>query len=141
MSDETKLTEQRGVSASGLAEGAQNVGALEVQSALSSRSQRLLEALSSGFGDSVTGGGEEPAAPGQFVEDRFAWLHTFVAEIDGQPSQMSELMGRLTEVYQELNKLSTPGIGAGDVTAIARFQEFASRLEGPLPRWATQISG
>jgi len=145
VSSETKLTEERtvGVDTSGLSEGAANVGAMELQSSLSSRSQVLLRALSSG----VSTGGEQgppPKEPGEFVEDRFAWLHTLTEEIEGQPSQLSELMSRLTQVYQELNKLSfAGGVGAGaagEASAIVRFQELANRLPGPIQRWSTQIT-
>lgn len=142
ISEETKLTEERagGVSGEGLAEGAKEIGALELESTLSSRSLLFLNALSAGVPQ-----GEEaaPKKPGTFVEERFSWLHELVDEIDGQPSQLSELMGRLTEVYQELNKLSfAGGVGAaaGEATAIVRFQELANRLSGPIQRWSTQIS-
>ena len=92
-----------------------------------------------------TGGnaGPPPAAPGEFVEERFSWLHDLTEEIEGQPSQLSELISRLTEVYQELNKLSfAGGVGAGasEANAIVRFQELANRLPGPIQRWSTQIS-
>ncbi|KIC47739.1 type VI secretion system membrane subunit TssM [Tateyamaria sp. ANG-S1] len=141
VSDETKLTEERGaVDASGIAEGAQEIGALELQSSLSSRSQLFLNALSNSLPAGQT---EAPQQPGAFVEERFGWLHELVAEVDNQPSQLSELTGRLTEVYQELNKLSFAGgigAGAGDATAIVRFQELANRLPGPIQRWSTQIS-
>ncbi|WP_299153938.1 type VI secretion system membrane subunit TssM [uncultured Tateyamaria sp.] len=140
VSDETKLTETREIDASGLADGAQEIGALELQSTLSSRSQLFLNALTSNL---PTDQGPPPKEPGEFVVERFAWLHELVAEIDGQPSQLAELTGRLTEVYQELNKLSFAGgvgAGAGDATAIVRFQELANRLPGPIQRWSTQIS-
>lgn len=141
ISDETKLTEER--KPENIAAAAQGVGAvaqLEAESALSSRNQRIIALLQQG---APTQQGEPPAKPGQFVQDRFAWLHTLVEELDGQPSQLDELMGRLTEVYQELNKLSfAGGVGASgsDATAIVRFQELANRLPGPIQRWSTQIS-
>ncbi|MEM8591750.1 MAG: type VI secretion system membrane subunit TssM [Pseudomonadota bacterium] len=143
ISDETRLTEDRasGFSEEGLNDGVATIAQLEIQSTLSSRSQIFLNALTAG----ATGGQGEaaPAPPGSFVEERFAWLHDLTAEIDGQPSQLSELMGRLTEVYQELNKLSFAGgigAGAGEATAIVRFQELANRLPGPIQRWSAQIS-
>ena len=144
VASETRLTEDRsaGVNASGLQQGASDVAAMELQSSLSSRSQLLLQALASG----ATADGNQgppPKKPGEFVEERFSWLHTLTEELDGQPSQLAELMARLTEVYQELNKLSFAGgvgAGAGDATAIVRFQELANRLPGPIQRWSTQIS-
>lgn len=140
VADETRLTEERGAAvAEGLTEGAQEIGALEMQSSLSSRSQMFLEALSGAT--EVRGGDASPSQPGSYVEDRFSWLHNLVNEPDGQTSQLSELMGRLTEVYQELNKLSfSDGLVSGEATAIVRFQEAANRLAGPIPRWATQIT-
>ncbi|WP_343079613.1 type VI secretion system membrane subunit TssM [Ostreiculturibacter nitratireducens] len=137
---ETRLTEDRtDLSIQGLTEGAQNIGQLELQSALTSRSQLFLNTLRSNLTDEE---GPEPKPPGAYVEERFAWLNDLVAEPEGQPSKLDELMGRLTEVYQELNKLSFSG-GAGgtgeDTAAIVRFQELANRLPGPIQRWSTQI--
>lgn len=143
ISEETKLTEDRaGLSTEGLTESATTIGSLELQSSLSARSQLFLQALQSGV---QTDQGPPPKPPGAFVEERFDWLHQLVAEPDGQPSQLSELMGRLTEVYQELNKLSfAGGIGSGGATgepsAILRFTEMANRMEGPIQRWASQIA-
>lgn len=142
VAEETRLTEERSSDPSeGLASGAQEIGVLELQSSLSSRSQLFLETLR---GSVAAGGGAPPQAPGAYVEDRFSWLQELVAEPDGQPSRLSDLMGRLTEVYQELNKLSfSGGVGAGgaaQASAIVRFQEVAKRMEGPIPRWATQIT-
>lgn len=142
VSDETKLTEVRSaLNTEGLADGARQIGQLELQSNLSSRTNLFIQALSNGISNQA--GGPPPKAPGVFVEDRFSWLHDLVNEPDGQPSQLSELINRLTDVYQELNRLSfSGGAGAatGDATAIVRFQEFASRMEGPIQRWSTQIS-
>ncbi|MEM6897853.1 MAG: type VI secretion IcmF C-terminal domain-containing protein, partial [Pseudomonadota bacterium] len=145
ISDETKLTEDRssGVNSEGLNEGVAAIAELELRSNLSSRSQTFLNALATGAGVSSGTAAAPPALPGAFVEDRFTWLHELTAEVDGQPSQLSELMGRLTEVYQELNKLSFAGgvgAGAGEATAIVRFQEVANRLPGPIQRWSTQIT-
>jgi type VI secretion system protein ImpL len=141
ISDETKLTEERSdLNTSGLLEGSAEIGQMELQSNLSSRSQLLLEALSSSVN---TDGGPPPAAPGTYLEDRFEWLHILVEEVDGQPSQLGELMGRLTQVYQELNKLSFDaggGAGGAEASAIVRFQELANRLPGPIQRWSTQIT-
>ncbi|MEL6466891.1 MAG: type VI secretion system membrane subunit TssM [Pseudomonadota bacterium] len=140
IAQETKLTEERGdLTSEGLAEGAAQIGQLELQSTLSSRSQLFIEALRSGVNNDQ---GPPPQQPGEYVEDRFSWLHTLVEQLDGQPSQLAELMNRLTEVYQELNKLSFAGgvgAGGGDAAAIVRFQEMANRLDGPIQRWATQI--
>ncbi|WP_095587986.1 type VI secretion system membrane subunit TssM [Actibacterium ureilyticum] len=142
IANETKLTEKRAlVDTSGLAEGATTIAQLEVESALSSRTQLFIEVLRNSARQA--GSAEEPQQPGEYVEDRFAWLHTLVAGAEGQPSQLDLLMGNLTEVYQELNKLSfAGGIGGGQAegVAIQRFQEAANRLDGPMQRWAAQIA-
>lgn len=141
VAEETRLTEDRSdLSASGVAEGAAEIGQLELQSTLSSRSQLFLEALRSSVNDNDA---PPPAPPGTYVEDRFSWLNELVASDEGQPSQLDELMGRLTEVYQELNKMSFAGTATaptGEATAIARFQDYAGRLPGPIQRWSTQIA-
>ena len=140
ISAETKLAEDRApLSAAAAAEGAAAVAQLEAQSALSSRNQRIIALLQQG---SPTQSTEAPELPGQFVQDRFEWLHNMVDEFEGQPSQLTQLMGRLTEVYQELNKLNFSGgsgVGGGNVDAIVRFQELANRMSGPIQRWAAQI--
>lgn len=142
VAEETKLTERRDILAvDNLAEGANAVAELELQSALSTRTQQFLDVLSTSAG---AGGAQEvPKAPGTYVEERFAWLHTLVLRADGQPSQLDDMMGTLTAVYQELNKLSfSGGISAGEegTTAIFRFQEAAKRVDGPMSRWAAQIT-
>ncbi|GGM08513.1 type VI secretion protein IcmF [Pseudooceanicola nanhaiensis] len=142
VSEETRLTEDRSaLGTDGLGDSAKEIGNLELQSSLSSRSQLFLNALQSNI---LPGNGPAPKKPGAYVEERFSWLHDLVAEPDGQASQLSQLMDRLTEVYQELNKLSFAGGAApattGEGSAILRFQEMANRMEGPIPRWSTQIS-
>lgn len=111
------------------------------QTALSSRSSVFLKALR---GASSTGEATAaPKAPGAYVEERFDWLHQLVAQVDGQPSELDGLMSILTEVYQDLNKLSFSGglgVSGEDSTAIVRFQAAAKRLPGPMQRWSAQIS-
>jgi len=142
VSQETKLTESRSlVNNEGLTEGASTIAKLEVGSNLSVRSQVFLEALKSA--NPLGSNQPPPKPPGAYVEERFDWLHQLVVRVENQPSQLDQLMGQLTEVYQELNKLSfAGGVGAatGDATAIQRFQEAAKRMDGPLPRWAAQIT-
>ena len=141
IASETRLTEDRSaLSANGLAEGAATVGALEARSVLDSRTQLFI-----GLASEAVGGDNNapPPPPGSDVEDRFAWLHELVEEIDGQPSQLDELMRSLDEVRQELNRMSNAerfGGASGDTSAIVRFQDLASRQSGPVPRWASQIA-
>lgn len=140
---ETKLTEKRGLADStGLADGVADVGTMELQSNLNTQAQIFMNAIASS--SVVTGSGETPKQPGEYVVERFAWLHDLTARGEGQPSQLDQLMQTLTLVYQDLNKMSFSGglaAGqAGEATAIAQFTQAASRLPGPMQRWATQIA-
>ena len=140
VSQETRLTEDRSqLNTESLSEGASAVAAIEARSSLSIQGQILMEAL---LNTGTGGNGEPPKPPGAYVEERFAWLHRLVARPEGQPSQLDQLMDVLTQVYQELNKMSFSGVtsGEGGGEAILRFQQVASRIDGPVPRWATQIA-
>jgi type VI secretion system protein ImpL len=52
-------------------------------------------------------------------------------------------MASLQEVYVELNRMALSNTGAlaapGEGSALQRFQQEASRVQGPLQRWATQV--
>lgn len=140
ISNETKLTEDRSiVDTSQLTEGASVVAGIEARSNLSIQGQILMEALTS---TALAGSGEPPKPPGAYVEERFDWLHDLVDRPEGQPSQLDQLMGVLTDVYQQLNKMSFSGVSTGEDgnQAILQFQQAASRIDGPVPRWASQIS-
>ncbi|MCA0872586.1 type VI secretion system membrane subunit TssM [Seohaeicola saemankumensis] len=140
ISNETKLTEDRSViNNEALSQGASTVAAIEARSTLSIQGEILMEALLSSAG---AGNGEPPKPPGAYVEERFAWLHQLVARPEGQPSQLDDLMGVLTQVYQALNKMSFSGVTSGGDggQAILQFQQAASRIDGPLQRWASQIT-
>ncbi|PWR01182.1 type VI secretion system membrane subunit TssM [Meridianimarinicoccus roseus] len=112
---------------------------LKIKPKLSPAATKLLRTMNAAGG----GSGEVPDQPGEYVEDRFAWLHELVASQDGQPSQLDLMMQSLTLVYQELNKLNFAG-GLGtpstEVSALAQFQADAARLPGPMQRWAQQIA-
>ena len=122
---------------------ANTVGAVVLDDTLDSisiRNRMLFEALSA---NATANGEPPPPAPGAYVEERFEWLHTLVARPEGQPSQLDLLLGSLTEVYQELNRLSFGSSDATNATggaALLRFQESASRIPGPLVRWSAQIT-
>ncbi len=139
VAQETKLTESRGALAeSELGQTARDVVGIEAEGALSIQGQMLLQALAR---TAQAEGGPPPDPPGSYVEERFAWLHTLTERQNGQPSQLDEMMARLTEVYQELNKMSFAGVTSPDGgSALARFQEAAARIDGPVPRWASQIT-
>ena len=139
ISRETSLTEDRSALGSeSLKEGAGSVAMIEARSGLSIQGQILLEALMTSADEST---GQTPKPPGAYVQERFRWLHDLVARPEGQPSQLDLLMGALTEVYQELNKMAFSGVTDPESSqAILRFQQAASRTEGPVPRWAQQIA-
>ena len=142
ISVETKLTAVEEVGPAVTAEqGTAAAAAIARQTRLSSRSALFLKALRGTSSNGETSAAPKP--PGAYVEERFAWLHQLVAQVDGQPSELDGLIAILTEVYQDLNKLSfSGGLGATgeDSTAILRFQEAAKRLPGPMQRWSAQIS-
>ncbi|MFA3916466.1 type VI secretion system membrane subunit TssM [Ruegeria hyattellae] len=138
ISDETKLAEDRSVLGnSEVSEGLGTVAGIELQANTSVQTRILLEALAK---SASAQGGPPPAPPGTYVQDRFEWLHNLTARPEGQPSQLDQLMGSLTEVYQELNKMSFSGVSGGESgVALQRFQQEAGRVDGPMERWATQV--
>ncbi|WP_338066941.1 type VI secretion system membrane subunit TssM [Rhodosalinus halophilus] len=122
------------------AAGGTIAGSGQVTSRLSPRARLFMEAMSAG----AAARGEEAEKPGAYVEQRFEWLHRLVAEQDGAPSQLDEMIGTLTEVYQQLNRMSFAGGTASgtdeELTALARFRAASARLSGPMERWSKQIS-
>jgi len=140
ISKETSLTEDRSLLDSEAISGsASQLASIEARSNLSLQGQILMEALLS----SASGGsGEPPKPPGSYVQERFEWLHQLVTRPEGQPSQLDQLMGVLTEVYQELNKMSFSGVSSGGENgqALLQFHQVASRIDGPIQRWASQIT-
>jgi type VI secretion system protein ImpL len=140
ISKETRLTEDRSLlDADAISGGAAQVGIIEARSNLSIQGQILMEAL---INSTSSENGEPPKVPGAYVEERFEWLHQLVARPEGQPSQLDGLMGVLTEVYQELNKMSFSGVSPGGEggQALVQFQQVASRIDGPIQRWASQVT-
>ena len=137
---ETQLTQsQSALDTTAVNEGLGQVANLEAQSNLSIQGQILLEAL---MKSTPAQGGPKQLPPGMFVENRFAWLHQMVDAPEGQPSQLDGLMGLLLTVYQELNKMTISGISAGGASsqALLQFQQTASQYQGPMQRWAKQIT-
>ncbi|WP_390915575.1 type VI secretion system membrane subunit TssM [Pseudosulfitobacter sp. SM2401] len=144
IAQETKLTEDRsggGEGAAAATAGAGTVGKLVARRKLSTQSRLFLDAL---MKTQQAETGKKPKLPGQFVEDHFAWLHQLTAQVDGQPSQVDELIGILKDVYQDLSNLNFAG-GVGNPqdssTALPRFQAAAGRItDGPIKRWGSQIT-
>lgn len=130
---------EEAVLAEGAGAGAGAVAGILVNRKLSPSGRLFLETM----GAATPVGEARPPPPGAYVTERFAWLHDLVRGQDGQPSQLENLITTLTEVYQELNKLNIGGGVAtptGDSTALARFQQVAKGLPGPMERWSTQIA-
>lgn len=147
IADETRLTENR-EPADPAADPAAGAAANATLAVVGARLRRGLSSEARIFKDaleasSAAESGGNPRPLGSYVEDRFKPLHEMVLRRDGQPSQLDGLIDVLVEVNQELNKLSfAGGIGnpQGDNTAVQRLTETASRLPGPIQRWAAQIT-
>ncbi|OIQ33078.1 MAG: type VI secretion protein [Alphaproteobacteria bacterium MedPE-SWcel] len=140
VAEETKLTETRSlVDTSALNDGLGQVANVEARSNLSIQGQILLEAL---MKTGPAQNGQPQLPPGGFVENRFSWLHQLVTGPEGQPTQLDGLMGLLLTVYQELNKMTISGISSGGASsqALLQFQQAAGQFEGPMQRWAKQIT-
>jgi len=116
------------------------VGGVLAGRKLSPTGRLFLEAMANA---ETADGSPPPPEPGAYVTDRFSWLQGLVTGQDGQPSQLDALIATLLEVYQELNNLNigggtgTPGVNS---TALARFQQAAKGLKGPMERWSQQIA-
>lgn len=149
VASETRLTEDRskpigGEQGEAAAEAGANSGAAIakdlVGGALNVRARVFLDAITK---SATEANGGVPTPPGAYVEQRFAWLQQLVAKPEGQPSQLEQMMGLLTQVYQQLNKLNFSGGVASpdaDNTALAEFIQASGRMEGPMQRWAAQIA-
>lgn len=135
IADETRLTEDRSAVLPEGTEGITTAGAAE---ALRAGANQLNPAMRRILG--AAGDGTPAAAPGAYVESRFAWLQELIAREGDQPSQLDTLLGGpLREVYEELRNI-VGGTGPGEGSALVRFQQQAAELGGPLQRWATQIA-
>lgn len=140
ISDETKLTEVRSIiPVDGVNAGLSDVGGKELTSLLNVQGQAFVAALQAAQLDQ-----EVPKAPGQVVEERFAWLHQLVARPEGQTSQLDDLIAVLGEVYREMSKLSFSGVASStaDPESSALFQLTLKTRELPeaIQRWASQIA-
>lgn len=145
VSQETKLTRLPGNQA--LAETATASGTEfardEIISSLDSRSAGILDAIESTL--TADDGEEARDQPGQFVEDRFRALHELVDGFEGGPSQLDQIIAIMTDVYNELNRLSLgqnlgSAIASQGDNAAARLQAEIGRLPSPMQRWASQVA-
>lgn len=114
----------------------------EASGALDSQGESILQAIGSAL---PTDDADNATPPGQFVETRFNPLHALVDGFEGGPSQLDGVIATMTDVYNELNRLSLgQNLGAniagqGD-NAAARLQAEIGRLPSPMQRWATQVA-
>jgi type VI secretion system protein ImpL len=121
-------------------ESGNTVGKDIIEGSVSVRGRLLLAALKSA---AEAAGQPPPKPPGAYVEERFAWLHALVLRADGQPSQLDNLMASLTQVYQDMNKIAFRGASAdpnAGADSLAALQQAAQQVQGPLARWASQIT-
>jgi len=137
--NQTRLTQRAGgINVDGAVDEVAGFAGNELFDAQSVRTQALLQVLS----NSATAAGEEAPPPeGTVVEQRFAWLNEFAVGIEGAPSPLDEVMGKLTNLYQELNRLSISGGGANlDGGAGTELQLLLGRMPDPMKRWVEQVT-
>ena len=144
VSAETKLTTatQGQAAANKVGAEASSIAKETILENLDSDGQAIFNALGSAAANSSDAASEQ--LPGQFVEQRFADLHTLVDSPEGVPSQLDEVITRFGDIFNELNRLSLgQNTGAAIVgkngNAAAELQAATTRLPNPLQRWATQI--
>ncbi len=136
---QTRLAQQdSGVNIDGAIAGAGGFAGNELFDAQSVRTQALLQVLAS---SATSAGQEAPPPEGTVVEQRFEWLHQFVESAEGVPSPLDEVMQKLTNLYQELNRLSISG---GNTTvesgAGTELQLLLGRMPDPMKRWVQQVT-
>ncbi|MBP1852497.1 type VI secretion system protein ImpL [Rhizobium halophytocola] len=146
VSTETKLTvlPQAKAVAGSAASAATDFAKDEVTDRLDADGRAIAEALGSAFSGANVAGGAPKTAPGQFVEDRFAALQQLADAADGAQSGLDELIQRMGDVFDELNRLSLgQNSGAGIVgqkaNAVGELEARIARLPNPLQRWTTQV--
>ena len=140
---ETRLTvDPTGVDTKQLGADATGIVAKDaIEDKASVRTRLLIEALKNA---ATTAGAPPPKPPGDVVEARFSWLHQLVDRVKEQPSPLDNLMALLLQVNQDLNRIAFRGTNATTTGAggesLAALQQASSQIEGPLARWASQIT-
>ena len=140
---ETRLTvDPTGVDTKQLGADATGIVAKDaIEDKASVRTRLLIEALKNA---ATTAGAPPPKPPGDVVEARFSWLHQLVERVKEQPSPLDNLMALLLQVNQDLNRIAFRGTNATTTGAggesLAALQQASSQIEGPLARWASQIT-
>ena len=121
-------------------EAGQTAGQDVIEDIFSIRQRQLINALNSA---AEAAGQPPPKPPGAIVEERFDWLHQLVLRPEGQASQLDNLIAAMVQVYQDLNKIAFRGNSADPNTgtdSLAALQQAAQQVQGPLARWASQIT-
>lgn len=137
--NQTRLTQrENGVNIDGAVNDVAGFAGNELFDAQSVRTQALLQVLA----NSATAEGQEAPPPeGTVVEQRFEWLNKFVVGIEGAPSPLDEVMEKLTNLYQELNRLSISGGNISlDGGAGTELQLLLGRMPDPMKRWVQQVT-
>ncbi len=137
--NQTRLTQAGGgTGVAGAVDGAADFALAEGVDSLSVRTQALLQVLAS---STTVEGQQAPPPEGAVVEQRFEWLNQFVVGIEGAPSPMDEVMQKLTNLYQELNRLSiNGGATALNGSAGTELQLLLGRMPDPMKRWVQQVT-
>ena len=143
IASETRLTEDRSViDRENVGEDLTELAQAEARIALDFRSRFILEQIINLESES----GQEQRAPGQFVEDRFAFLHRLVdPPKEGEQARLDRVIDLIRDVNEELTDvLAASGSFNQNVPdqdgAIRRLQIETASLEGPLKRWSDQIA-
>ncbi len=141
VASETRLTEDRTIDTTAVGTELGTDMVEDFRRTLSADSADVFDTLSRAAADV---GEPPPPPPGTTVELRFDWLQQLVLSVDEQPSQLDRLIASLVAVYQELNRMAiNGGIATTDpnsATALQQFREEASLVQGPLQRWAQQVT-
>ena len=137
--NQTRLTQREsGVNVDGAVEDVAGFAGNELFDAQSVRTQALLQVLAS---SATSAGQEAPPPEGTVVEQRFKWLNEFAVGIEGAPSPLDEVMAKLTNLYQELNRLSISGGNANlEGGAGTELQLLLGRMPDPMKRWVEQVT-
>ncbi len=137
--NQTRLAQRgSGVNVDGAVEDVAGFAGNELFDAQSVRTQALLQVLAS---SATSAGQEAPPPEGTVVEQRFEWLNEFAVGVEGAPSPLDEVMEKLTNLYQELNRLSISGGNANlDGGAGTELQLLLGRMPDPMKRWVEQVT-
>lgn len=150
VAEQTALAEVRGggaLNVEGATEGVLGVVKDEILGSMNIRAAQILGVL--GGSVSLAEGGAAPRLPGQFIDDRFASLHSFVGRGSDATSELDVMVTTVTELYRELNRLaSSPNQNAAALSAGAqggggaakKLLSAATRMPQPARDWAIALA-